>query len=109
MTQSSSQAPNPFYWLLLLTSVVFVVTALAYAVVPVLEQKARDAGMAPPPSPWRDALRRDGWLWLLIEVALVIVFSLLSMVWDRLTSLRGRASTTIMSSADSHPPSPDQP
>ena len=35
---------NPFYILLLLISVTFVMTALAYAVVPVLEQKAKEAG-----------------------------------------------------------------
>src|SRR5436853_631937 len=35
---------NPFYFLLLAASLLFVVTALAYAVVPVLEEKARDAG-----------------------------------------------------------------
>src|SRR6516164_8949115 len=50
---------NPFYFLLLFASVLFVVTALAYAVVPVLEEKARDAGEEPPPSAFRDALRQD--------------------------------------------------
>ena len=50
----SRERPNPFYFLLLLTSLVFVLTALAYAVVPVLEEKAKEAGEVPPPSPFRD-------------------------------------------------------
>jgi hypothetical protein len=74
---------NPFYLLLLLASCVFVVTALAYAIVPVLEQKAREVGQNPPPSPFRDTLRTDGWKWLLVEVAVMIVFGLLSMGLDR--------------------------
>lgn len=73
---------NPLYFLLLLASLLFVVTALAYAVVPVLEQKAAEAGEAPPPSPFRDALRADGWKWLLAELAAVVLFALLSMALD---------------------------
>jgi predicted lysophospholipase L1 biosynthesis ABC-type transport system permease subunit len=75
--------PNPLYPLLLLASGAFVVTALAYAVVPVLEQKALDAGQVPPPSPFRDALRVDGWRWLLYELAVMIVLGLASMGLDR--------------------------
>jgi hypothetical protein len=74
---------NPLYLLLLLVSLAFVVTALAYAIVPVLEQKAREMGEEPPPSPLREALRRDGWKWLLIQVAAMIVFGLASMGLDR--------------------------
>ena len=74
---------NPFYLLLLVISLAFVLTALAYAVVPVLEQKAREAGEEPPPSPFRDSLREDGWKWLLYEVAAMIVAGLLSMGLDR--------------------------
>jgi hypothetical protein len=85
---SSPEPRNPFYLLLLLASVVFVITALAYAVVPVLEQKAVEAGQAPPPSPFRDALRNDGWRWLLAEVAAIVMFGLLSMGLDRLRSLQ---------------------
>lgn len=74
---------NPFYFLLLAISLAFVLTALAYAVVPVLEQKAREAGEEPPPSPFRDSLREDGWKWLLAEVAAMVVVGLASMVLDR--------------------------
>jgi hypothetical protein len=79
----SSEPRNPFYFLLLLASLAFVLTALAYAVVPILEEKAREAGQLPPPSPFRDALRENGWKWLLYEVAAMIVFGLASMGLDR--------------------------
>src|SRR4051812_8356140 len=100
---SQTEPRNPFYLLLMLASLLFVVTALAYAVVPALEQKAIEAGQQPPPSPFRDELRADGWKWLLYEVAAMIVFSLLSMGLDRLRTLqKQRAAATI-------PPSDDQP
>jgi hypothetical protein len=79
-------APEPrnwFYVLLNIASVLFVVTALAYAVVPVLEQKAIDLGRDVPPSPLRDALRRDGWIWLLGESGVVAALALASMGLDR--------------------------
>jgi len=79
---------NPLYFLLLVAGVVFVVTALAYAVVPVIEQKALEAGQPPPPSPLRDALRAHGGIWLLAETAVVAVLAVASMVWDRLRSLQ---------------------
>jgi hypothetical protein len=78
-----SEPRNPFYFLLLSAGLVFVATVLAYAVVPMLEQKAMDAGQMPPPSPFRDALRQDGWKWVLAEVAVLVVLGLLSMGLDR--------------------------
>ncbi len=87
MTQSS-EPRNPFYLLLLLASLLFVVTALAYAVVPALEEKAKEAGEMPPPSPFRDALRVDGWKWLLAQVAVMVVLGILSMGLDRLRTLK---------------------
>ena len=80
---ATNERPNYLYPLLLLASGVFVVTALAFAVVPVLEQKAIDAGQVPPPSPFRDALRTDGWKWLLWQLAAMIVLGLASMGLDR--------------------------
>ena len=74
---------NPFYLLLLIASGIFIVTALAYAVVPVLEDKARDAGVDPPDSAWRQALRVDGWRWLLVQVAVMMALGLASMGLDR--------------------------
>jgi hypothetical protein len=74
---------NWFYFLLNVASVAFVITALAYAVVPVLEQKAAEAGQAPTPSAFRDSLRRDGWLWLLIEAGVIVVLGFASMGLDR--------------------------
>ena len=74
---------NPFYFLLLITGLIFVVTVLAYYGVPWLEQKAMDAGQMPPESPFRDALREHGWKWVLVETGLLVVFGLLSMGLDR--------------------------
>lgn len=78
---------NPLYLLLLLASLLFVLTALAYALVPTLEDRAVEAGSPPPPSALRDALRRDGWKWLLYEVAVVIILGLGSM-WEDSRRLR---------------------
>jgi hypothetical protein len=89
---SSPEPRNPFYLLLLLVSLLFVVTALAYGVVPVLEQKAASAGQPPPPSPFRDALRQDGWKWLLGEVAAMFLLGFLSMGLDRWRSLKRERS-----------------
>ena len=87
---------NPFYLLLLLASLLFVLTALAYGLIPVLEQKAIDAGQTPPESPFRDALRRDGGTWLLGELVVMTVFGIASMGLDRLRSLKKqRAEATI--------------
>ncbi len=86
---------NPFYLLLLLFSLLFVATALAYALVPSLEEKAVEAGQ-PPPSALRDALRADGWRWLLYEVAAMILFAVLSMGLDRRRSLKKERSAAKM-------------
>jgi hypothetical protein len=74
---------NPFYLLTLIVGMIFVATVLAYAVVPMLEEKAKDAGTNPPASPFRKALKEDGWKWVLAEVALLVILSLLSMALDR--------------------------
>jgi hypothetical protein len=74
---------NPLYLLLLIVGLIFIVTVLAYAVIPVLEEKARDAGTEPPPSALRQSLRDDGWKWVLGEVALLVVLGLASMGLDR--------------------------
>jgi type II secretory pathway component PulF len=103
---SQPEPRNPFYPLLLLASLVFVVTALAVAVVPVLEQKAREAGQPPPPSAFRDALREEGWQWLLYEVSAMIVFGLACMGLDRLRTLKKtQPPTTIPPSQEHHPSS----
>jgi hypothetical protein len=90
MSQSASppEPRNPFYILLIIVSFLFVLTALAYALVPTLEQKAADLGQPAPPSPLRDSLRQNGWQWLLCEVAAMTVLSLLSMGLDRLRRLQ---------------------
>ncbi len=88
LLMTTREPRNPLYLLLLLASLLFVVNALAYAVVPVLEQKAKDAGQPPPPSEFRDALRKDGWRWLLYEVGGVVALSVASMAVDHLRTLQ---------------------
>jgi amino acid transporter len=85
---SESEPRNPFYLLLLLASMAFVVTALAYGVIPVLEQRSAVAGQPAPPSPFLDALHNRGWVWLLYELAAMAILGLLSMGLDRLRSLK---------------------
>jgi hypothetical protein len=91
MPSPTRESRNPLYLLLLVVGVVFVMTALAYAIIPVVEQKATDAGHPPPPSAFRDALREHGGTWLLVQVAVLIVLSLASMAWDHLRGLQKRA------------------
>src|SRR5262245_28428325 len=80
MPEKTQEPRNWFYLLLNLASLLFVVTALAYAVVPVLEQKAADAG---PPPPLRGSLRADGWVWRLYGAGAVAVLAAASMGLDR--------------------------
>jgi hypothetical protein len=102
MHRRTTEPRNPLYPLLLITGVVFVITVLGCAVVPVLEQKAIAAGEDPPPSTWRKALREDGWRWALYEVATLVVLGLASMGLDRFRRLQNeRASATIPPDATS--------
>jgi hypothetical protein len=102
---SPREPRNPFYLLLLLASLLFVVTALAYGIVPTLEEKAADGGNPPPPSALRAALRAHGWRWLLYEVAAMFVFAVLSMGLDRLRSLRKERRAGTMPRAENDSPS----
>ena len=102
---TNTEPRNPLYLLLLLASLLFVVTALAYAAVPVLEEKAKDAGQPPPPSEFRDALRKDGWRWLLYEVGAVVILSVASMTVDRLRTLQKSRSQVTISPVEEEKPS----
>jgi hypothetical protein len=104
---TTSEPRNPLYLLLLLVSLAFVVTALAYALIPVLEQKAVEAGSPPPPSPFRDALREHGATWLLYEVAAMVVVGLLSMGLDRLRALKKERAAATMPAPNVPPSTPD--
>lgn len=74
----TSEPVNPFYALLLISSVAFVITGLVLALVPWPELPL-----------W---LQRHGWKVLLVEMALVIVTGLASMVLDRWRSWNKRRS-----------------
>ncbi len=110
MATNDREPRNPFYVLLILVGFAFVITALAYAVVPVLEQKAREAGDPPPPSPLRDSLRNDGWIWLLVQAALIGVLSLASMGYDRrLRTLKERREQAKIAIGSANSPENPQP
>ena len=85
---SAPEPRNPLYILLLVVGVLFAVTAFSYAIMPMLEQKALEAGQTLPPSPFRETLRAYGGIALLVELAVVVVLSIASMVWDRLRTLK---------------------
>jgi hypothetical protein len=87
---------NPLYLLLLLVGLIFTVTAVAYAVVPVLEEKAAAAGQPAPPSELRALLRARGGTWLLWELGALSVLGVASMWLDhRRTLQKERAPGTI--------------
>jgi type II secretory pathway component PulF len=103
----ASEPRNPFNALLLLASFLFILTLLVVFLVPKLEQMATEAGQPPaPPTGLRLALHQEGWLWLIYEVAAIVVFGLLSMVLDRLRSLKKeRSGATIPPANDKPTPS----
>ncbi|HZZ78629.1 MAG TPA: hypothetical protein VFE62_08925 [Gemmataceae bacterium] len=100
-----SEPRNPFYLLMLIVGMIFVATVLAYAVVPMLEEKARDAGTEPPASPFRESLRTDGWKWVLVEVAALVILSLLSMGLDRYRRWKIESTAAADKPGDAAPPS----
>jgi hypothetical protein len=73
---------NPFYFLLLAVSMLFVATAIAYGILPQIEDNAASMGQRAPISPFRSALRRDGAMWLLYEVAAIAVVVVLCLGLD---------------------------
>jgi hypothetical protein len=98
---------NPLYLLLLLVGVVFSVTAVAYAVVPVLEQKAAAAGQPAPPSPLRATLRARGGTWLLYELGALVALGLASMWLDHRRSLQKGLPAATIAPVNDVPPATD--
>jgi hypothetical protein len=89
---------NPLYLLLLLASLVFTVTALAYAVIPVLEEKSASGQPVP-----QTALRTHGGTWLLWELAAVGVLAVASMWVDHLRSLKKDAAAGTIAPVEAAP------
>ena len=83
-----SEPRNPFYMLLLLVSLLFVINALAYAFMPSLEAMYIEAGNDLERSVFRDAMRNDGGWWLMYELVAMVILGLVSMGYDRLRSLQ---------------------
>jgi hypothetical protein len=88
----SSEPRNPFYILLLIVSLLFVITALAMTMDLFVERKT----IAVAPSAFRDFLRGEGWRLLLYELGAVVVLALASIGLDRFRRLQNdRAAATI--------------
>ncbi|HMC63825.1 MAG TPA: hypothetical protein VKI65_02695 [Gemmataceae bacterium] len=85
---SEREARNPFYFALLIACLLFVITVLAVAVVPVLKANAVAAGAEVPREGFHRVIQEHGLWWLLYEVAAIIVFGLLSMALDRVRRLK---------------------
>ena|SRR5262245_11098319 len=103
---SQSEPRNPFYLLLLLVGFLFVVTLLAVLLVPMLMDKAEQAGGEVPKEGFHQVIKRDGVWWVVYEVVALVVLSLLSMGLDRLRSLKKeRAAKTIPPSEQLRSPS----
>jgi hypothetical protein len=95
---------NPLYLLLLMAGLLFTVTAVAYAVVPVLEQKAAAAGQPAPPSALRAMLRARGGVWLLWELGLLVILAVASMWLDHRRSLQKDRAPGTIAPANEAPP-----
>jgi hypothetical protein len=103
---STTEPRNPFYILLLLASFLFVLTALGVAVVPLLMDKAQQAGGDVPAEGFHQVLKRDGVWWLLYQVAGIIVLAVLSMGLDRLRSLKKERAAGTIPPSTTNPSSP---
>jgi heme/copper-type cytochrome/quinol oxidase subunit 2 len=91
-----SELRNPFYLLLLLVGLLFVITLLAVIMVPILMDRAQAAGADVPKEGFHQIIKRDGIWWVVAEVVVLVILSLASMGLDRLRTLqKERAAKTI--------------
>jgi hypothetical protein len=88
MSKPPREPLHPLFVLLLLASLAFTITAVAWALVPELEKKAADKGQPPPHSDFRDAFRDNGGTLLLWELGILIVVGLAYMILDRQRTLK---------------------
>jgi hypothetical protein len=101
---ATKEPRNPFYFLLLAVSALFVATALAYGIFPVLDENAFSVGQKTPPSAFRRAIRTQGPLWLIYELSAMTVAVILSLGLDWLRSSKDQASAPDVSSTEEPPP-----
>jgi heme/copper-type cytochrome/quinol oxidase subunit 2 len=101
----STEPLNPFYMILLVVSVLFVATALAYGLLPELEQWSNQPA---PQTAWRQAIRDHAWWWLLVQLAVMMIVAFASMALDRLRTLqKDNNAVTIPPSSTVPPPTED--
>ena len=103
---TTAEPRNPLYLLLLLASLLFVVTALAYAVVPGSNRRPPMPGSRRRPRSSATPCASDGWRWLLYEVGAVVVLSVASMAVDRLRTLQKQRADVTIPPANEEKPSP---
>ncbi len=85
---SQSEPRNPLYLLLLVVGLLFVMTLLAVVLVPIMMDKAQQAGGDVPKEGFHQLIKRDGIWWVVYELIALVVLSILSMGLDRLRSLQ---------------------
>jgi heme/copper-type cytochrome/quinol oxidase subunit 2 len=85
---SQSEPRNPLYLLLLLVGLLFVITLLAVVLVPIMMERAQQAGGDVPKEGFHQLIKRDGIWWVVYELIALVVLSILSMGLDRLRSLQ---------------------
>jgi heme/copper-type cytochrome/quinol oxidase subunit 2 len=85
---SQSEPRNPLYLLLLLVGLLFVITLLAVVLVPIMMERAQQAGGDVPKEGFHQRIKRDGIWWVVYELIALVVLSILSMGLDRLRSLQ---------------------
>jgi hypothetical protein len=101
---ASSEVRNPFYFILLAVSMLFVATALAYGILPQIEDNAASIGQRVSISPFRAALRRDGAQWLLYEVAAIAMTTIMCLGVDWWRSPRNAVQETVTPPVQEPPP-----
>ncbi|CAN5316837.1 hypothetical protein BH10PLA2_BH10PLA2_35470 [soil metagenome] len=101
---ATKEPRNPFYFLLLAVSMLFVATALAYGIFPVLEENAVTAGQKAPSSAFHAAIRSHGPLWLIYELVAMTIAVVLSLGLDWLRSSKDQPSAPAVPPSQEPPP-----
>jgi len=94
---------NPFYLLLLIVGLIFVITLLAVVLVPILMDKAQAAGAEVPKEGFHQLIKRDGIWWVVAQAVALVILGIASMVLDRLRSLKKERAARTISAQSQNP------